>query len=265
MNKTNFQKIVEFHEAFGMPHSTTLNLSNLQNFKIASLRVKLIDEEFNELLSAPNLVEQLDAIGDLLYVIYGAGSSFGFDMDTEYSEYCNHLMTINMVTDEEQYCPPTTTNFYKTFYLNLALGINNNINPSLIDVNKNDNFKMLIQELSYNLMMCYSQNVKKNLLDMLYAIYSTGFFCDFLLDDLFTEIHNSNMTKLCNTEQEAIESVEFYRQTQLDRYPEPAYKKSPDNIHLVIYEKTTGKTLKSKYFSLPNIIPENLNLQIKFC
>ena len=106
--------------------------------------------------------------------------------------------------------------------------------------------------------MCNFNNVKQNLLEMLYIIYSNGIFCGYLLDDLFTEIHHSNMTKLCNTEQEAMDSVEFYRQTQADRYPEPAYKKSPDNIHWVIYEKNTGKTLKSKYFSLPNIIPEKL-------
>lgn len=43
-----------------------------------NLRFRLIDEEAQELAEATNAVEYLDAIGDLLYVVYGAALAAGF-------------------------------------------------------------------------------------------------------------------------------------------------------------------------------------------
>lgn len=51
----------------GLPHPETHNL-----------RWRLIDEEAQELRDATNPVEYLDAIGDLLYVVYGAAIAAGF-------------------------------------------------------------------------------------------------------------------------------------------------------------------------------------------
>lgn len=43
-----------------------------------NLRWRLIDEEAQELRDSTNAVEYLDAIGDLLYVVYGAAIAAGF-------------------------------------------------------------------------------------------------------------------------------------------------------------------------------------------
>jgi hypothetical protein len=43
-----------------------------------NLRYRLIDEEAQELRDATNLIEYLDAVGDLLYVVYGAAIAAGF-------------------------------------------------------------------------------------------------------------------------------------------------------------------------------------------
>lgn len=43
-----------------------------------NLRYRLIDEEAQELSEATNAKEYLDAVGDLLYVVYGAALSAGF-------------------------------------------------------------------------------------------------------------------------------------------------------------------------------------------
>ena len=43
-----------------------------------NLRYRLIDEEAQELSEATNAKEYLDAIGDLLYVVYGAALAAGF-------------------------------------------------------------------------------------------------------------------------------------------------------------------------------------------
>ena len=43
-----------------------------------NLRYRLIDEEAQELAEATNTKEYLDAVGDLLYVVYGAALAAGF-------------------------------------------------------------------------------------------------------------------------------------------------------------------------------------------
>ena len=44
-----------------------------------NLRYRLIDEEAQELSEATNAKEYLDAVGDLLYVVYGAALAAGFN------------------------------------------------------------------------------------------------------------------------------------------------------------------------------------------
>ena len=57
--------------------------------KIIQLRLNLIKEELNELETAikdNNLLEIADALTDILYVTYGAGHSFGINLDKCFSE-----------------------------------------------------------------------------------------------------------------------------------------------------------------------------------
>tara|TARA_B100001741_G_scaffold227944_1_gene189506 strand:+ start:411 stop:758 length:348 start_codon:yes stop_codon:yes gene_type:complete len=59
------------------------------NSKIVQLRIDLIQEELNELKEAINnkdIVEVADALTDILYVTYGAGHSFGIDLDSCFDE-----------------------------------------------------------------------------------------------------------------------------------------------------------------------------------
>tara|TARA_A100000164_G_scaffold260581_1_gene232555 strand:+ start:75 stop:416 length:342 start_codon:yes stop_codon:yes gene_type:complete len=57
--------------------------------KIVQLRIDLIEEELNELKEAVknnDIVEVADALTDILYVTYGAGHSFGVDLDKCFDE-----------------------------------------------------------------------------------------------------------------------------------------------------------------------------------
>ena len=57
--------------------------------KIVQLRYDLIKEELDELSVAINdkdIVEVADALTDLLYVVYGAGHSFGINLDKCFAE-----------------------------------------------------------------------------------------------------------------------------------------------------------------------------------
>ena len=262
MNQTNFQKIIEFHASFGLPHCETVNIQNLQNFKIASLRVKLIQEEFNELCNAPNIVEQLDAIGDLLYVVYGAGTSFGFNLDTAFNEYCIRQFASHQFASAV--CNPNNeTNFCKAMKLcaveNIKLSTQHP-DPSYIEYEESVDFEEQIREFSHALLMCNTSKVQLILVHMLYSLYSVGYYCGYDLDMLFTEIHRSNMSKLCNTEEEAIETVKWYFENQRDRYPEPAYGSVPNSDKWVVFDKTTDKRLKSIHYSPPKINPEKLKM-----
>ena len=81
---TNFEKVAEFMEAFGQEV-----LTEPQWTGVSKLRYDLIAEELSELKEAideRNLIEVADALTDLLYVVYGAGHSFGIDLDTCFTE-----------------------------------------------------------------------------------------------------------------------------------------------------------------------------------
>lgn len=92
MSETNFEKVKEFHRAFGVPGSEK---PTEPTETLMDLRAKLISEEFTEFLDAhyfseygdpdsefkPDLIEIADAIGDMLYVIYGTADQYGLDAD----------------------------------------------------------------------------------------------------------------------------------------------------------------------------------------
>jgi predicted HAD superfamily Cof-like phosphohydrolase len=82
--------------------------------------------------------------------------------------------------------------------------------------------------------------------DLLYVIMGLGTSCGFDLDKAFNLIHESNMSKLCDTEEQATESVEWYKETR----PEftPAYRKTKDGSKWLVYDTLTGKVLKNKYY-----------------
>lgn len=86
-NKTAAEMVREFHETFGAP------IREVPNADIppaeARLRFALIDEELGEYFEAINakdIVEIADALGDLLYVVYGAALTYGIDLDAVVDE-----------------------------------------------------------------------------------------------------------------------------------------------------------------------------------
>tara|TARA_B100001123_G_C14467753_1_gene693166 strand:+ start:163 stop:531 length:369 start_codon:yes stop_codon:yes gene_type:complete len=83
---TNFTEVKIFMEKYGQE---VKNSPGFPNNKILKLRYNLIKEELDELeiaLKNKDLEEVADALTDLLYVTYGAGHSFGIDLDKCFSE-----------------------------------------------------------------------------------------------------------------------------------------------------------------------------------
>lgn len=77
MSKTTLEQVQEFHETYGLP---VLNGQSIADEKTNQLRINLLAEELDELkeaLAEGDLVETLDALIDLQYVLDGAFLSFG--------------------------------------------------------------------------------------------------------------------------------------------------------------------------------------------
>jgi len=90
---TNFEKVHEFHRAFGI---LTKDKAELADEKMEELRFSLIEEEFIELieaLSLKDIVGVADALTDMLYVIYGMGHVYGIDLDACFEEVHKSNMT----------------------------------------------------------------------------------------------------------------------------------------------------------------------------
>ena len=83
---SNFNDVKNFMETYGQEIK---NKSEFPNEKITKLRIDLIQEELDELKKAikeNDIVEVADALTDILYVTYGAGHSFGIDLDQCFAE-----------------------------------------------------------------------------------------------------------------------------------------------------------------------------------
>ena len=90
---SNFNKVKTFMNTYGQE---VKNNPKFPDSKIVQLRIDLIQEELNELKEAINnkdIIEVADALTDILYVTYGAGHSFGVDLDSCFNEVQNSNMS----------------------------------------------------------------------------------------------------------------------------------------------------------------------------
>ncbi len=90
---SNFESVKNFMKVFGQE---VKNKAEFPEEKVVKLRYELIKEELSELKQAidqKNLIEVADALTDILYVTYGAGTAFGIDLDKCFSEVHNSNMS----------------------------------------------------------------------------------------------------------------------------------------------------------------------------
>ena len=83
---TNFNKVKIFMNTYGQEIK---DKASFPDKKIVQLRIDLIQEELNELkdaVSNNDIIEVADALTDILYVTYGAGHSFGINLDRCFEE-----------------------------------------------------------------------------------------------------------------------------------------------------------------------------------
>ena len=90
------------------------------------------------------------------------------------------------------------------------------------------------------------------LTDILYVVYGMYASIGTNADLAFDIVHDSNMSKMCKNEQEAIDTVAWYKSHQELGYDTPNYRKSYDDKYYVVYNESTKKILKSIKYTPAN-------------
>ena len=83
---TNFEKVKKFMSTFGQE---VKDRAEFPDDKIVNLRIKLIEEELQELKDAiknKDIVEVADALTDILVVTYGGAVAWGLEIDKCFNE-----------------------------------------------------------------------------------------------------------------------------------------------------------------------------------
>lgn len=89
------EQVSDFHAKFNFPANRT-GRAAAPGDGLANFRVALLREEFNEYRYAVDdcdAVSVADALGDMLYVIYGTALTYGIDLDAVVDEIHRSNMT----------------------------------------------------------------------------------------------------------------------------------------------------------------------------
>ena len=237
---SNFQKVCDFNKTFGLPHfeEEQLNVFD-ENPKLVKLRYDLIDEEYKELkLAVENrdFKEVIDALADILYVVYGAASSFGYDLDAVFKQHYskNKSDKTNFESIRTMVFP---LNVPKTEFKNNWWDLSEVVDSVIVIGKYLEVLKTSVSNKSFNdfKMMTYK---------LLVETYSMAIIMDIDIQRAFDIVHDSNMSKVCLTEEEAQQTVAHYKANDT-RYDTPSYRLSYDNKRYVVYNQSTGKILKN--------------------
>jgi predicted HAD superfamily Cof-like phosphohydrolase len=213
---TDFQRVCEFNKAFDFPIFTTQDTSQ-QAADCYKLRISLINEEINELFEAVkqnDIIEEMDACGDILYVAYGMAYSYGRNFDEYISSKFARAQNGESLFRSLSYQTRPKADMLASL-------------------------RKMQEELK--------QDVEHSLIvagDIIFCIYEYQHNLNYDSDYIFDIVHKSNMSKLCDTEEEAAQTVDMYKEKQSDRFDSPYYYKL-DSGKYVVKNKSTGKSLKS--------------------
>ena len=259
MNTDNiYKQVYTFNYLFGVistPYNeltpdinSDLFNANSCNFNESQvkLRHKLINEEINETIHAINnndVIEIIDGLCDMLYVLFGAVVYFNLpiaNINNEISKYIN--------TDLDQF----STNVDDIFTTNVLNIINTDSAEFINSINIIVNHNHLLEQMTLQILedpdyyRDHIQNYQIIIDEIILNVYIIAQLLNININHFFNIIHNSNMSKICNTEQEAINTIEWYLQNET-RYKEPSFREIiyQDDKYYIVYDRDTGKILKS--------------------
>lgn len=258
--KSNYLMVKQFNQVFGHAAPEEPQTDIFTNSPhIVTLRNSLILEEINELkeaLEQEDVIEIIDALSDIQYVAYGLLVVYGIDGDKEFTKYIgNKYELLDCERSDEVACQSNfsqTSNFIKT----LLFGNSFNVTPksfldNLTDPSFNQIFNNYIESLveSYNSLEEETKarsftNTINSTLEVIYLTYVIGTLIGVNLDKSIKMVHESNMSKICSSEAEAQQTVQWYKENET-RYDSPCYRKSEFLDGYVVFNESTGKILKN--------------------
>lgn len=241
--KTAFQRVTDFCRAFGQKVRTEVDPEVYDKEpKLIKLRLDLIREEsseFDDACKAHDMVEAIDALADNEYVIEGMGVQLGINLDQEYDKvHANDLVDLSKLV-------PNVKLFTDDY--NLVQECIDSINNAIRDLEK----------------ACTDRDVEattKALVNIRYVNREVASKFGVDIDRAFDLVHESNMTKLCTSEQEARDTVEWYKKEYAEgrtKYDTPAYRLADLDGYWAVYNESSGKILKSINYS-----PVNLSVMV---
>lgn len=147
----------------------------------------------------------------------------------------------------------TDTNFEKVLEFNNTFDVetNFNVNKFVFDTSPdliNYRLSLILEEVKELEEAIKQKDFKETvdaLTDILYVTYGAFTALGVDADSSFFKVHESNMSKICNSEEEAKETVEWYKSNEKQRYDSPCYKKVNNGVGFVVYNKSTNKVLKN--------------------
>lgn len=240
------------------------------NSKIIRLRLDLIDEEIEELnhaIEINDFIETRDAIADILYVVYGMADVLGINIDTVFNQNINNTdntdnnndicnkMVMNM--NIEKFANQDTTNGKPISLTNFdwIKRVYNNIHhPTVSSLLKSINYTY--KELETMCLLIDSKNVVKEIFikignciyNLLKYVYTYAYVAGIDANADFAIVHTSNMSKLCDTEEDARNTVIDYESKFANGnspYDSPYYYELPELHKWIVKNKSTGKALKN--------------------
>ena len=220
-------KVALFHKVFGHPHPST-PITNLPS-KLADLRYNLIQEELTELkdaLNADDSKETLDALGDIMYVVMGYRVVCGFSDKND--------TNFRAIRD------------YRDIYFIESVSFQNRVD--FVCKNYIKSLDSLLESIKIISGHNNMQELDLYLNTLAEKTYDFSCYLGYNLDEAYNRIQESNMSKLCKTEDIAKETVEKYKVTNPDWIVE--YRES--EYGFTVFNKETGKILKSCRFAEPD-------------
>lgn len=236
-SKSQAQQVIEFMKVCNQEVNTA---RTFQSTKVANLRISLINEEIfgtNELvdsIEADNNVGIVDALCDILYVTYGAMATYGCTdvlMDSEIVTNGIPRVRKNLFKHEAEQIVKRTSDSFEQFKRGISTGDSRAISTGLHNI----------------VSWCY--------------VYAHD--CGFDLVGAFDEVHRSNMSKFCSSEQEALDSIAA-RLAEAETMPnaikakeqrqnyENAYVEQNGDVFIIKRGKD-GKGLKGMNFFEPDL------------
>lgn len=251
MSLTNYQKVAEFNEVFDCPQICHVEFDHKnwikhETAKVLTYRCDLIKEEgveeFGKALREKNRVEMIDAICDSLYVLYGAAWTMEIDVDYHFKQIFNiDIINTNFTTLKKMYMMENKLN-EKNMYIKL-----NELYLKFVNYETEFRKVMLSGDGEFD-------KVITLLIMMIVTSYRMGIILKFDVDEAFNLVHESNMSKLCKTEEEAHKTVDDYKQkydNNKSTYDTPYYYKKEK--YYVVKNESTGKVLKSINYTPVNL------------